>query len=138
MTTKSNGVIMIREGGCLCGAVRFKTEGEPVNVRICHCRNCQKAMGSPFFARALFDQSALTVEGETGRYASSAALDRVFCKVCGSRLFAWRKSGAMAGVALAAFDDRNAFTPTDHMWVTEKMDWVKLDDGLPQYPRTAP
>ena len=129
---------MIREGGCLCGAVRFKCDGEPVNVRICHCRNCQKAMGSPFFARALFDQSRLTVEGETGRYASSAQLDRVFCKTCGTRLFAWRKVGTMAGVALAAFDDGNAFAPTAHIWVSEKMDWVKLDDGLPQYPEMAP
>ncbi len=129
---------MTREGGCLCGAVRFRCEGEPINVRICHCRNCQKAMGSPFFARALFDQNAITIEGETARYASSELLDRVFCKRCGTRRFAWRKVGTMAGVALAAFDDRNAFTPTDHMWVTEKMDWVKLDDGLPQYPCTAP
>jgi hypothetical protein len=130
---------MIREGGCLCGAVRFKAEGEPVNVRICHCRNCQKAMGSPFFARALFNQSALTVEGETARYPTSEQLDRVFCPKCGMRLFSWRKVGATrAGVALAAFDDRNAFAPTDHMWVTEKMDWVRLDDGLPCYPETAP
>ena len=129
---------MIREGGCLCGAVRFKAVGEPVNVRICHCRNCQKAMGSPFFARALFDQSALTVEGDTARYPSSKALDRVFCKTCGTRLFAWRTDRVRAGVALAVFDDRNAFVPTDHMWVTEKMDWVKLDDGLPQYPQMAP
>ena len=134
----ASGDAMIREGGCLCGAVRFRCEGEPINVRICHCRNCQKAMGSPFFARALFDQKALMVEGETARYASSEVLDRVFCKTCGTRLFAWRKQPAVAGVALAAFDDRNAFAPTDHMWVTEKMDWVRLEDGLPQYPGTAP
>jgi hypothetical protein len=130
---------MIREGGCLCGAVRFRAEGEPVNVRICHCRNCQRAMGSPFFARALFEQSALTIEGETARYPSSDQLDRVFCPRCGTRLFSWRKVGnERAGVALAALDDRNAFVPTAHMWVTEKMDWVRLDDGLPCYPETAP
>ncbi len=68
----------------------------------------------------------------------SEALDRVFCKICGTRLFAWRKKPVVGGVALAAFDDRNASAPTDHMWVTEKMQWVRLDDGLPQYPETAP
>ena len=129
---------MIREGGCLCGAVRFRCEGEPINVRTCHCRNCQKAMGSPFFARALFPQTALSVEGETDRYPSSPTLERVFCKTCGTRLFAWRSNGTAAGVALATFDDRNAFAPTEHIWVAEKMDWVKLDDGLPQYAGMPP
>jgi hypothetical protein len=129
---------MIREGGCLCGAVRFKAKGEPINVRICHCRNCQKAMGSPFNARALFKQSDLAVEGDTARYASSEALDRVFCKTCGTRLFAWRKDPAVAGVSLATFDDRHAFAPTEHIWVTEKMNWVRIDDGLPQHPHAAP
>ena len=128
----------IREGGCFCGAVRFKAEGEPLNVRLCHCRTCQKAMGSPFFARAVFDQRALTVEGDTGRYPSSEMVDRVFCKTCGSRLFAWRKNPAVAGVAIAAFDDRNAFAPNEHTWVSDKMDWVRLDDGLPQYKQSVP
>jgi hypothetical protein len=129
---------MIREGGCLCGAVRFKCDGEPINVRICHCRTCQKAMGSPFYARALFAQSALTVQGATASYGSSDALDRVFCKACGTRLFSWRRNGTAAGVALATFDDRNTFAPTEHIWVSEKMDWVKLEDGLPQYPEAIP
>ena len=129
---------MTHEGGCLCGTVRFKAEGAPINVRICHCRNCQKAMGSPFFARALFNQSALAVEGELVRYPSSEALDRVFCKTCGTRLFGWRRNGTVAGVALAAFDDRNAFAPTEHIWVSEKIGWVRLDDGLQQHPQMAP
>jgi hypothetical protein len=128
----------IREGGCLCGAVRFRTDGEPVNVRICHCRTCQKAMGSPFFARALFDQRTLSVEGDTARYLSSEALERVFCTACGSRLFSRRTNGTMVGVALAAFDDRNAFVPTEHIFVADKMDWVQLNDGLPQYQETVP
>src|ERR1700754_2794395 len=120
---------MTRDGGCLCGAVRFKAEGDPINVRICHCRNCQMAMGSPFYARALFPQTALTVRGETGRYASLAALERVFCTKCGTRLFSWRTNGTAAGVALAVFDDRHAFEPTEHIWTSEKISWVRLDDG---------
>lgn len=129
---------MIREGGCLCGAVRFRAEGEPDNVRVCHCRNCQKAMGSPFFARALFDQRALTVAGEAACYASSDRIERVFCPRCGTRLFSRRRDGTMMGVALATFDDRNAFAPTAHIWMSEKIDWVQLSDGLPQYPETVP
>ena|SRR5450756_38484 len=93
---------------------------------------------SPFYARALFDQKALTVSGDTASYASSETLDRVFCRACGTRLFSWRSNGSAAGVALAVFDDRNAFAPTEHIWVAEKMDWVRLDDGLPQYPGTKP
>jgi hypothetical protein len=60
-------------------------------------------------------------------------LERVFFWTCGTRLFAWRKSPRVAGVALPAFDGRNAFAPTEHIWVAEKMDWVKIDDGLQQY-----
>ena len=68
----------------------------------------------------------------------TASFDRVFCKNCGTRLFGWRRNGTVAGVALAAFDDRNAFAPTEHIWVAEKMHWVRLNDGLPQHPGAAP
>ena len=127
-----------REGGCLCGAVRFRTEGEPLNVRICHCRTCQKAMGSPFYARAMFEPRALTIEGETAFYPSSTAIERVFCKACGTTLFSRRTNGTAVGIALATFDDRNAFAPTEHIWVSEKIDWVRLEDGLMQYQETVP
>ena len=130
---------MTGEGGCLCGAVRFKAEGEPLNVRICHCRNCQKAMGSPFFARALFDQRALTIDGETARYPSSEALERVFCKTCGTRLFSRRTNGTVVGVALAAFDDRNAFAPTGaHLGLREDRLGEASTTGCPSIRDTVP
>mgnify|MGYP001544268543 CR=1 FL=1 len=126
---------MIRDGGCLCGAVRFTAEGEPINVRICHCRRCQKAMGSPFYARALFEPKTVTISGDAASYPSSEALDRVFCPTCGTRLFSRRTNGTAIGIALATFDDRNAFAPTEHIWVSEKIAWVEIKDGLPQHQR---
>jgi hypothetical protein len=126
---------MTRDGGCLCGAVRFTTEGEPINVRICHCRRCQKAMGSPFYARALFEPKTVTISGDAASYPSSEALDRVFCPTCGTRLFSRRTNGTAIGIALATFDDRNAFAPTEHIWVSEKIAWVEIKDGLPQHQR---
>jgi hypothetical protein len=129
---------MVHAGSCLCGAVRFKAEGTPINVRICHCRLCQKSMGSPFFARALFHQKMITLQGPTGRYPTSVRLERVFCQKCGTRIAAWRVDGTAAGLALALFDDRNAFAPTEHIWTSEKIGWVTIADGLPQYREGPP
>ena len=125
---------MVHEGSCLCGAVRFRAEGAPINVRVCHCRLCQKSMGAPFFARALFPQTAVTLEGPTGGYSTSDRIARVFCRRCGTRIGSWRTDGTAAGVALALFHDRDAFSPTEHIWVSEKIDWVRISDQLPQFP----
>jgi hypothetical protein len=57
----------------------------------------------------------------------------VFCTRCGTRLFRLAYRRHAAGVALAAFDDPNAFAPTEHIFVSRKIDWVRLDDGLPQH-----
>ena len=51
------------EGGCLCGAVRYSAEAEPINERVCHCRLCQKAIGAAFNARLLFRIEDVTLSG---------------------------------------------------------------------------
>ena len=34
------------EGGCLCGAIRYRVNQEPVGLVLCHCTNCQKQTAS--------------------------------------------------------------------------------------------
>ncbi len=124
---------MTHEGGCLCGRVRWKAEGEPLNVGYCHCRLCQKAMGGPYFVRAVFPQDQVTVEGNFEQFPSSDRLWRVFCKECGTRLFGKRSDGSVMGIGLATFDDPNALKPAMHMFTNYKVGWLDLNDGLPQH-----
>ena len=44
-----------REGGCSCGAVRYRLESEPLFVHCCHCLNCQRQTGSAFVINLLIE-----------------------------------------------------------------------------------
>lgn len=126
------------EGGCLCGQVRWAARAEPVNVRVCHCRNCQRWTGAPFFARAIFLAGAFEQSGETTRWPTSPRIDRRSCARCGTPMFAEPKDPPLrVGVSLATLDAPDALAPTVHIWVCEKLGWLSIDDGLPQFERGA-
>lgn len=125
-------------GGCACGAVRYQASAPPANIRVCHCRLCQKATGQPFFARAVFAREALSISGRLERHASSPKQNRAFCPKCGTPLFSEPQDRPFVGVALGSLDDPDALPPQAHVWTSRKVGWLKLDDGLPQYPEGAP
>jgi hypothetical protein len=127
----------VRIGGCLCGAVRFEARGEPENVRVCHCRLCQKAMGSPFFARALYKGRQVSLSGERRSYPTSNELERLFCPTCGTRIGAYRAASDNLALALALFDDPETLTPDAHFFTGSKLGWVATGD-LPSYAEWAP
>ena len=43
------------EGGCACGAVRYRLSSAPMFVHCCHCRDCQRQTGSAFVINALIE-----------------------------------------------------------------------------------
>lgn len=123
-------------GGCQCGKVRYTAQGEPVNVRVCHCRTCQRITGSAFFARALFPAGAVEVVGETSGYATSPDLVRHFCPTCGSTVFAARPDGV--ALALGTLDEPDALEPEVHVFASRRMRWLPPDDDRPSHDEYAP
>lgn len=126
-------------GGCLCGATRYAAAGAPRNVRVCHCRLCQAAVGAAFNARAVFPRAAVEIAGPVGRYPSSPEVVRGFCRACGTALFSERAGADAIGLTLGSMDDPDACPrPTEHVWTSRRQAWLRLDDGLPQHPEGAP
>lgn len=100
----------IHEGGCACGAVRYRTVGLPAKTAACHCRYCQLRTGSAFGVSVYFDadqvdelQGALTEY--TFRTESGRSFTTRFCPVCGTTVF-WRLGlfEGKVGVAGGTFD----------------------------------
>jgi len=125
-------------GGCLCGACRYEARAEQINIRACHCRMCQKAIGASFNARVLVPLDSLTIEGPVGWYHSSDLLRRGFCTQCGTTLFSERQSANAIGLTMGSLDDPNRFDPAEHIWISSKQAWVDLGGDLPCYAEGPP
>ncbi len=120
-------------GSCLCGECKYESGAEPLNIRVCHCNQCQKATGSAFFPRVMVPLDGLKVIGPVGWFASGSGLRRGFCTKCGSTLFSERKSRNVVGVSLGTLDNADQFDPTCHIWMSSKQQWLLFDDALLQH-----
>ena len=115
-------------GGCLCGAVRIEAVGRPDRVGLCHCLDCRKHHGAPFFAAAVFAEDAVTVVGEVGSYRG-----RAFCPVCGSSVFS--RSEGEVEVHLGALDEVGVFVPDHELWTERREPWLPVFPGMKGYAR---
>ena len=81
------------QGGCLRGALRYETMGEPHRIVFCHCRFCQRATGTAYLLDAMFARSNFNItKGVPSRYelTSEGSGKKVvvnFCSRCGTKIF---------------------------------------------------
>src|SRR5215469_977809 len=125
-------------GGCLCGAVRYAVSGLARNLCYCHCESCRHAAGSPAVAWGTFERGSFRItRGTLAEFRSSKPVTRGFCARCGSCLtYRHEARPAEIDVTLATLDDVMQLAPRMHVWVADKLPWVSIDDGLPQFPGT--
>jgi hypothetical protein len=131
------------KGGCLCGRVRFRIEGEPLMSGRCCCRSCQKLSGTGTMENMAFPESAFTVTGAVSDFNwtadSGGLVTTSFCPHCGSPLFG--KSTSMPGmkmVRVGALDDPGLYAPQMMVYAKRRHAWVQHDDRVPAFDTMPP
>ena len=129
----------IYSGRCFCGAVQFNVHGPVLYSCFCHCESCQRASGGAYVGWATFARDGLDVrQGELTLHHSSPGVTRGHCATCGSSItYEHVDRQGQVDIALTLLDDRAAIEPVAHIWVEDRFPFVRIDDGLPRYSKTA-
>lgn len=129
------------EGGCACGAVRYRIDAEPLATVVCHCTECQVQSGGAFSMTLVVPAEALGVVSGTPRSfmrtgESGNELECFFCPDCGARLYNDNHGApGTLNVKPGTLDDRSWLKPVMHVWVSSKQPWVEVPDGVRCFDR---
>jgi hypothetical protein len=129
------------EGSCLCGAVRYRIDGELGPLVCCHCSMCRKAQGSAFAVNAPVPANAFRIvqgEGALRAFRSSPQKERVFCGTCGSPIYSRRDGAADVRIRVGTVDSPVPSRPTAHIYVGSKASWWEIEDDLPRHLELEP
>ena len=137
------------EGGCICGSLRYVTNGDPLRVIVCHCTWCQKRTGSAFSVEAAFKEDQVEITGwpptkyrhlsdESGRW-----LDLEFCPKCGTNIgFTLEKLPGIRIIDAGTFDDPSWVRADRHKFrytlLRSAQKWSNVPDGAERYEHFAP
>ena len=129
---------------CQCGAVTYEVRADPVDAKVCHCRDCQTLHGAPMQWAAIFHKRDVrfTAGVEHLRYFNSM-LNRderslpckVSCGLCGTPIADEGRNMWLAFPTLFDFDVParvpDAFRPTCHIFYSMRV--IDVIDGLPKW-----
>ncbi len=116
----------VNEGGCQCGAVRFKATGAPKFISNCHCKSCRNATGAAYSTWVGFrDENTEWTRRAPAFFASSPGVQRGFCRDCGTPLsFAGEKWAGELHFLAGVFDNPEAFAPRTEAFIEDALSWA--------------
>jgi hypothetical protein len=133
----------IREGGCDCGAARYRASGEPIFVNYCLCRLCQRQTGSTGVVNAFYEaeriellKGDLAADVVTAGSGGAHAIHR--CGECGTALWStYPRMGTIAmGLRVGTLDEPGDIKPDAVIFTDSKMPWVALPEDIPAFATT--
>ncbi len=128
----------IREGGCLCGAIRYRVKGQPVRAYVCHCTFCQKRTSAAFSVNAWFEKDSFELMGEDlGSYEHrSDETDNLlrlnFCRRCATVVFfePADKFPEIRAITCGTLDDPNSIEIDTHTWARSAVRWMLIPENM--------
>jgi hypothetical protein len=130
---------IVSEGGCLCGAVRYRITGEPRSSSTCFCRSCRLASGAtpvPWLVVGLVQYALLS--GQLATVRSSPQVVRSFCARCGTPISYHHQDDAETlDLTTATLDQPERFPPTKEIWHESKVAWARSDPALARFSRDS-
>lgn len=132
--------IFAAEGGCDCGAIRYRLTGRPLFTHCCHCRWCQRETGSAFALNAMIESGFVELlrgKPETVWTPSESGRGQriVRCSTC--RLALWSHYGGggdkVKFVRIGTLDDPDLLPPDVHIFTASRQPWVVLDPKTPAF-----
>jgi hypothetical protein len=137
-------MIAAMTGGCLCGAVRYESEGAPVFALQCHCRDCQRSSGTAYIAAVRVPSAGFRItRGAPKRYVAKSdagnEIARVFCGDCGSPLYVQVSTRPdVVGLRVGTLDDPGWFQAEADIFVKSAQPWDRMDPAIPKYDTYPP
>ena len=126
----------IYDGGCLCGAVRYRLHGPLKQLSDCHCLDCRRASAAPFVTWGTVNRDNIEiVSGEVKRVHYADRL-RSFAGCCGTPLFFQDSDDSeWIDVTIASLDHPEIHAPQVTIWTEDRLPWIPLDSSRPSFAR---
>jgi hypothetical protein len=127
-----------REGGCSCGAVRYRLTSDPLFVHCCHCLNCQVQTGSAFVINLLIEADRVELLAGNPQPVdvprddgSAQAIFR--CPACQVAVFSTYTRPDIRFVRAGTLDIPADIAPDVHIFTRSKLPWVDVPDSQPAF-----
>lgn len=122
------------EGGCQCGALRYRIEAPLSDSAHCHCTICRRSSGGILTTWVTVPRTSFQwLQGQPRTFASSASCSRYFCADCGAHLALFTTlSPQTLDVTVATLDAPELAPANRHIWVGSRLPWLSVDPQLPE------
>ena len=114
------------EGGCFCGAIRYRFSGEDIPCADCHCTMCRRTSGAPYVSWLVVPATTFAyTRGEPRTLKSSDDGTRYFRGDCGTPVACINQTHPeVVDITLGSLDDPEAFTPIHTVFEDTRLSYV--------------